>query len=182
MKYQIRRFSTSEESRIRKMKGKLLLDDLGTASGIHPLYRKAKEKVTGQKTLYHYTPSKNVKSILKNGLDPKYDRYSSVIKDAIGKDDFDAGVYLGNQSKSIPRTTVIGRSEISKERASKGKKVPKDFDDPGTMLTLKIPMSEYKKMKKRESDPLVDIPGGHKGLYKNNEWYKEEYDSKGPIG
>lgn len=179
MRYKIKRFS--EESRIRKMKGKLLLDDLGTETGIHPLYRKAKEKVTGEKTLYHYTPTRNVESILKEGFDPGKDRYSSAVKAAIGKDDFDAGVYFGNQSKAIPRSTASNRYKTEKIRRKEGKP-PKDWNDPGVMMTVKIPMKEYKRMKKRESDPLIDIPGGHKNIYKTNKYYRKDYDSKGPLG
>ena len=159
MIYKVHRFSSpSEESRIRKMKGKLLLDDIGTATGVHPPYRKAKEKITGKKTLYHYTPSRNVDSILKTGFDPSHDRYSSAIKAAIGKDDFDSGVYFGNQSKAIPRSTAINRYKIEKQRRKEGKS-PKDWNDLGVMMTVKIPMEKYKKMKKRESDPLIDLPG-----------------------
>lgn len=181
MRYTIRRFSSPEETRIRKMKAKLLLDDLGTSSGIHPLYRKIKEKVTGKKTLYHYTPEKNIESILKNGFDPGYDRYSSAIKHALGKDDFDSGVYFGNQSKAIPRSTAVSRYETEKIRRAKGKP-PKDWNDPGVMMTVKIPMSKYRGMKKRESDPLIDLPSGHRELYRTNKYYREDYDSRGPIG
>lgn len=172
---------SSEESRIRKMKAKLLLDDLGTATGVHQVYRGAKEKVTGKKTLYHYTPSRNVDSILKNGFDPNYDRYSSAIKHAIGKDDFDAGVYFGNQSKAIPRSTAINRYKTEKIRREEGKP-PKDWNDPGVMMKVEIPMSKYKRLKKRESDPLIDLPGGHKELYKTNKYYKKDYDSKNFFG
>lgn len=183
MIYKVHRFSSpSEESRIRKMKGKLLLDDIGTATGVHPLYRKAKERLTGTKTLYHYTSSKNLDPILKEGLDPGKDRYSKAFKEGLGKD-IDSGVYLGNQSKSIPRSTAIERDRLSKKKIREGKQPKEGWDDPGVMLTIKLPISEYKKMKKRESDPMVDfIDGGHKGLYKINPKYKRDYDNASLIG
>ena len=181
MKYKVKRFSSSEENRVQKMKAKLLLDDLGTATGIHPLYRKAKEKVTGQKTLYHYTPTKNVESILKNGFDPDYDTYGDRFKKATNGGNIDRGVYFGNQSKSIPRSTSINRYNTKKARIREGKEIPEGFGDPGTMMTLKIPISEYKKMKKKESDPIVDH-GQHEFFYKTAPRYRKEYDSKGKLG
>lgn len=182
MKYSIRRFSEDKEKRIRKMKGKLILDDLGTVTGIHPLYRKAKERLTGKKTLYHYTSPENVDSILKSGFDPGHDRYSSAIKNAIGIDDFDSGVYFGNQSKSISRSTAIERDRIEKRRKAEGKS-SKGWDDPGVMMTVEIPVKKYKEMKKRESDPMIDLPGGHKNLMRtNNKSYRRDYDSRGVLG
>lgn len=161
-----------DESRVKKMRRKLFLDDLGTDTGIHPLYRNVKEKLTGEKTLYHYTSSKNLKSILKNGFDPSKDKYSSIFEDSTGNK-MDSGIYFGNQSKSIPRSTVISRYKMSKERGKS--------EDPGVMLKIKIPMKEYIKLKKRESDPLTDFPGGHKELYKTNPYYKKDYDSKSVL-
>ena len=168
----MKKYSDMDESRVKKMRRKLFLDDLGTDTGIHPLYRNVKEKLTGKKTLYHYTSSKNLKSILKNGFDPSKDKYSSIFEDSTGNK-MDSGIYFGNQSKSIPRSTVISRYKMSKERGKS--------EDPGVMLKIKIPMKEYIKLKKRESDTLTDFPGGHKELYKTNPYYKKDYDSKSVL-
>ena len=177
-------FSSSEESRIKKMKRKLLLDDVGTATGIHPLYRKVKEKVTGKKTLYHYTKKDNVDSILKNGLDPRYDRHKDMFEDENGNT-IDPGIYYGNQSKSIPRSTAISRYKEYDKALKKGKdiqKSPRKYDkDLGEMLEIKLPISKYKKMRKLEEDPLADEIKGWRDFYKLNRGFKEDYDKASSL-
>ena len=162
------------------MKAKLLLDDLGTATGVHPLYRGIKEKVTGKKTLYHYTPEKNLKSILKTGFDPDYDTVSERWEKNHPGQKYIRGVYFGNQSKSVPRSTSIDRYKSLKRKISRGAEVPEGWGDPGVMMTLTIPMSEYRKMKKLEKDPMVDVQKpGFKELMKSNPKFKEEYEKSG---
>ena len=177
----MRRFSSSkEETRIKKMKAKLLLDDIGTSTGIHPLYRSLKEKVTGHKTLYHYTPTKNLESILKNGFDPSYDTVSGRWEKNHPGQKYTRGVYFGNQSKAVPRSTSIDRYKSLKRKISRGAEIPEGWGDPGVIMTLKIPMSEYRKMKKLERDPMVDVQkGGFKELMKYNPKFKEEYERSG---
>ena len=173
---------SSEENRIRKMKGKLLLDDLGTVTGIHPLYRKAKEKLTGKKTLYHYTPSKNVESILKNGFDPELDQASEKWKKKHPGETYEQGIYFGNSSKSVPRESAIDRYNSKKRKIARGDEVPAGWGDPGTMLTVKIPLKEYNKLNKRESDPMISKgKTTFKNVIRTNPRFKEDYDKAGIL-
>ena len=173
---------SSEESRIRKMKAKLLLDDLGTTTGIHPLYRKFKEKATGQKTLYHYTPTKNVNSILSKGFDPSYDSVSGRWEKNNPGRKYTRGVYFGNQSKAVSRSTIIDRYKSKQRKISRGAEVPEGWGDPGVMITLTIPMSEYRKLKKLERDPMVDVQKvGFKELMETNPKFREEYEKSGLL-
>lgn len=173
---------SSEESRIKKMKAKLLLDDIGTSTGIHQGYRKIKEGITGKKTLYHYTPTKNVESILKNGFDPNHETVSERWEKNHPGQKFTRGVYFGNQSKSVPRSTSIDRYKSLKRKISRGAEIPEGWGDLGVMMTLTIPMSEYKRMKKLERDPMVDTEKiTFKNLMKTNPKFREEYEKSGLL-
>lgn len=103
------------------------------------------------------------------GLDPSYDEYGKSYKHRTGID-INSGVYLGNQSKSISRRTASSRYDKYIRGGGRG-----NWGDPGSMLTIKMPMSEYNRLRKRESDPLSDV------IFDDPK-YKKDYKRRGFLG
>lgn len=163
----------STEDRLKKMQKRLRLTEDILTSGIHKPYKYISDHLTGHKYLYHYTQDKNVKDILKNGLDPNKDLMNDNIKN-IGVS-VDKGIYLGDRSKLLPRWTVMSRymdQDKSRDLNSKNKL--------GTMLEIKIPLNEYKKLKHLNHDPLSDI-SSFKYTYNHNKEFRQWYDKLSPL-